>query len=79
MTQKYRKESFLRRKLHNTLADLKGQIRVFCRVRPLTPKELEESQGDEASSVRTLPFAQPPEPGITWKCCWHQPSHVNLT
>jgi kinesin family protein C1 len=52
MTQKYRKESGLRRKLHNTLADLKGQIRVFCRVRPLSPKELAESQGEDASSVR---------------------------
>merc|ERR1719414_941403 len=28
-----------RRKLHNTIEDLKGSIRVFCRVRPLSAKE----------------------------------------
>ncbi|GBG59903.1 hypothetical protein CBR_g66708 [Chara braunii] len=29
----------LRRKLHNTIQELKGNIRVFCRVRPLLPEE----------------------------------------
>jgi kinesin family member C2/C3 len=33
-----------RKKLHNTVEDLKGAIRVFCRVRPLSKKEKE--QGD---------------------------------
>ena len=27
----------LRRQLHNTIAELKGNIRVFCRVRPFVP------------------------------------------
>lgn len=30
----------LRRKLHNSVQELKGNIRVFCRVRPLLPAEL---------------------------------------
>ncbi|XP_033106502.1 carboxy-terminal kinesin 2-like isoform X2 [Anneissia japonica] len=29
----------VRRKLHNTVQELKGNIRVFCRVRPLLPSE----------------------------------------
>jgi len=34
------RESALRKKLHNTLEDLKGKIRVFCRMRPLSSSEL---------------------------------------
>jgi len=33
-----------RRKLHNTIEDLKGSIRVFCRIRPLS--DAEGNQGD---------------------------------
>lgn len=34
MLSKYRKEMALRKKLHNELVDLKGNIRVYCRIRP---------------------------------------------
>ncbi|ETI23993.1 hypothetical protein G647_05800 [Cladophialophora carrionii CBS 160.54] len=33
--EKLRKEEMLRRKLHNQVQELKGNIRVFCRVRPV--------------------------------------------
>eukprot|EP00418_Pyrodinium_bahamense_P088123 CAMPEP_0179035442 /NCGR_PEP_ID=MMETSP0796-20121207/13114_1 /TAXON_ID=73915 /ORGANISM="Pyrodinium bahamense, Strain pbaha01" /LENGTH=1125 /DNA_ID=CAMNT_0020731717 /DNA_START=303 /DNA_END=3680 /DNA_ORIENTATION=- len=33
-----------RKKLHNAVEDLKGSIRVYCRIRPLSKKE--ENQGD---------------------------------
>eukprot|EP00295_Goniomonas_pacifica_P032916 CAMPEP_0175970436 /NCGR_PEP_ID=MMETSP0108-20121206/41054_1 /TAXON_ID=195067 ORGANISM="Goniomonas pacifica, Strain CCMP1869" /NCGR_SAMPLE_ID=MMETSP0108 /ASSEMBLY_ACC=CAM_ASM_000204 /LENGTH=108 /DNA_ID=CAMNT_0017299405 /DNA_START=70 /DNA_END=392 /DNA_ORIENTATION=- len=36
---KYRKEVAERKKLHNDLLDLRGAIRVFCRVRPLSGNE----------------------------------------
>lgn len=36
---KLRKEETLRRKLHNQVQELKGNIRVFCRVRPMLPHE----------------------------------------
>merc|ERR1712038_1910282 len=40
-----------RKKLHNAIEDLKGSIRVFCRVRPLSNKE--KNQGDtEITSAR---------------------------
>lgn len=48
MQNKYKKECKERRRLHNTLAELKGQIRVFCRVRPLSSKELAKCGGEEA-------------------------------
>jgi len=38
--ERYTKEYRMRRKLHNQLLEMKGNIRVFCRVRPLTPREL---------------------------------------
>ncbi|KAJ1918189.1 kinesin-like nuclear fusion protein [Mycoemilia scoparia] len=34
-----RKEEMIRRRLHNTIQELKGNIRVFCRVRPLLDNE----------------------------------------
>jgi len=40
-----------RRKVHNVIQDLKGQIRVFCRVRPLNAKE--RSNGD-VEAVRVI-------------------------
>ncbi|XP_057291181.1 kinesin-like protein KIFC3 [Hydractinia symbiolongicarpus] len=35
LVHKYKKEIQLRKKLHNTLIELKGNIRVLCRVRPI--------------------------------------------
>ncbi len=40
--EKLRKEETLRRKLHNEIQELKGNIRVFCRVRPVLRHEEEE-------------------------------------
>ncbi|KAK9714865.1 hypothetical protein RND81_06G126100 [Saponaria officinalis] len=34
-----KEKELLRRKLHNTILELKGNIRVFCRVRPMLPED----------------------------------------
>ncbi len=34
LVSKYRREMTLRKKFHNQLVELRGNIRVFCRVRP---------------------------------------------
>jgi len=34
-----RQEETLRRQLHNTILELKGNIRVFCRIRPIIPAD----------------------------------------
>ncbi|KAI9503508.1 P-loop containing nucleoside triphosphate hydrolase protein [Coemansia spiralis] len=39
LEEKLRKEETMRRRLHNTIQELKGNIRVFCRVRPLLSEE----------------------------------------
>jgi len=48
----FKDEQEQRRRVHNQLLDMKGQIRVFCRVRPQLPHE----QGDEPSAVRRDSF-----------------------
>ena len=42
MENKCREEESLRRKLHNTIQELKGNVRVFCRVRPFLGQEEEK-------------------------------------
>ncbi|XP_047678232.1 kinesin-like protein KIFC3 isoform X4 [Tachysurus fulvidraco] len=41
LLRKYKREMNLRKKCHNELVRLKGNIRVFCRVRPICKEELE--------------------------------------
>ncbi|KAG8220793.1 kinesin-domain-containing protein [Butyriboletus roseoflavus] len=40
LEQEAREAEMVRRKLHNMVQELKGNIRVFCRVRPVLPHEL---------------------------------------
>ena len=41
LRDKYDKETLIRKRLHNVIEDMKGKIRVFCRVRPMSDHELE--------------------------------------
>lgn len=56
LLDKYRKEMSERKRLHNLVQELKGNIRVFLRCRPPTPKELEQHGGD--CSCITFPEPQ---------------------
>ncbi|XP_015729143.1 kinesin-like protein KIFC3 isoform X2 [Coturnix japonica] len=51
LLRKYRRELQLRKKCHNELVRLKGNIRVFGRVRPITK---EDGEGPEAVSAVTF-------------------------
>lgn len=48
MEELYIKEHELRKKLHNEIIELKGNIRVFCRSRPLSKSEM--GRGQSAAS-----------------------------
>ncbi|OCH96400.1 kinesin-domain-containing protein [Obba rivulosa] len=53
----------IRRKLHNMVQELKGNIRVFCRVRPILPSDLTPAalvkSSSSASSLSTTPTPEP--------------------
>merc|ERR1711994_662841 len=57
---KYKRELSLRRKYFNMVQDLRGNIRVFCRFRPLLPFELKFPHEGAVKIVddkgKTLPF-----------------------
>eukprot|EP00434_Breviolum_minutum_P029195 symbB.v1.2.025824.t1/scaffold2533.1/size76754/5 len=48
-----READAFRRRLHNTVEDLKGSIRVFCRVRPLNEREKDLKDTDISLQVDT--------------------------
>jgi len=43
-----------RKKLHNTIEDLKGSIRVFCRVRPISKKEIDAGDGEVTKQTDSM-------------------------
>jgi len=49
--EKLRAEETIRRKLHNQIQELKGNIRVFCRVRPPLPNELADG-GNKLAEIK---------------------------
>ncbi|KAK3236867.1 hypothetical protein CYMTET_53018 [Cymbomonas tetramitiformis] len=53
MAKLYRSEVVERKRLHNEIVDIKGNIRVFCRVRPLMSSE---SGGDEDGEAIRFPL-----------------------
>lgn len=52
MAELYAQELQTRRKLHNRLMELQGNIRVFCRVRPIQPVEFKSDQATPAVFFR---------------------------
>jgi hypothetical protein len=44
MSEKYKEEQKKRKRLNNELEDMKGKIRVYCRIRPLSKSELTEPE-----------------------------------
>ncbi|KAJ1957425.1 kinesin-like nuclear fusion protein [Dispira parvispora] len=57
---KLREEETVRRRLHNTIQELKGNIRVFCRVRPLLHSDL-GTDSDGKNMTGLIPHIRYPE------------------
>ncbi|KAG8066613.1 hypothetical protein GUJ93_ZPchr0004g39041 [Zizania palustris] len=55
----YKQEQVLRKRYYNTIEDMKGKIRVFCRLRPLNDKELSEKDKNIVCSPDEFTVAHP--------------------
>ncbi|KAG0454497.1 hypothetical protein HPP92_023789 [Vanilla planifolia] len=55
----YKEEQILRKKYYNVIEDMKGKIRVFCRLRPLNGKEIAEKENDILIAVDEFTVAHP--------------------
>ncbi|XP_030409844.1 kinesin-like protein KIFC2 [Gopherus evgoodei] len=53
LLQKYQHEVLLRKKYHSQLVELKGNIRVLCRLKPVT--EVDQREGEVSTAVSTEP------------------------
>jgi kinesin family member C1 len=62
--EKLRAEETVRRKLHNQIQELKGNIRVFCRVRPALPHE----NVDDGNKLAEIKFPDAANEGREIEC-----------
>ncbi|KAJ3679611.1 hypothetical protein LUZ60_017622 [Juncus effusus] len=56
---RYKEEQILRKRYYNTIEDMKGKIRVYCRLRPLTQKEIMEREKNVVVSTDEYTVAHP--------------------
>lgn len=52
LESKIREHESVRRSLHNTIQELKGNIRVFCRMRPLLAEEVDDGTETGLSQIK---------------------------
>ncbi|KAM6084497.1 kinesin-like protein KIF25 isoform 2-T2 [Theristicus caerulescens] len=79
VTERYEKEKQKRRALHNSLVELRGNIRVHCRIRPLLP--FDTAAGHSVSQDRQRNFSEKvayaaDEETVLVKCC--RPGHASI-
>ena len=56
LSTKFKEEQKKRKDLHNQLEDMKGAIRLFCRIRPLSNSELEREESKIPITVASDEF-----------------------
>ena len=61
--ERVREGETVRRRLHNTILELKGNVRVFCRVRPPTDTQEESELALTAPDATEIRLTQPPGVG----------------
>ncbi|KAJ4778873.1 Kinesin-like protein KIN-14I [Rhynchospora pubera] len=56
---RYKQEQILRKRYYNTIEDMKGKIRVYCRLRPLSEKEILEKEKSTVITPDEYTIAHP--------------------
>ncbi|WJX55992.1 Kinesin-like protein KIN-14I [Trifolium repens] len=59
MESLYKEEQVLRKRYFNTIEDMKGKIRVYCRLRPIGEKEIVEKERDVVTTVDEFTIEHP--------------------
>ncbi|NXT25516.1 KIF25 protein, partial [Syrrhaptes paradoxus] len=78
VTERYEKEKQKRRALHNSLVELRGNIRVHCRIRPLLPFDTAAGHSisqDRQRNLENVAFAADDETVLV-KCS--RPGHASI-
>ncbi|KAL5181137.1 Kinesin-like protein KIN-14E [Glycine soja] len=55
----YKEEQVLRKRYFNTIEDMKGKIRVYCRLRPLSEKEIASKERDSLTTTDEFTVEHP--------------------
>ncbi|XP_008782799.2 kinesin-like protein KIN-14I isoform X1 [Phoenix dactylifera] len=55
----YKEEQILRKRYYNMIEDMKGKIRVYCRLRPLNEKEIATKEKSVINSIDEFTVAHP--------------------
>ena len=63
----YRKEAKERKALYNMIQDLKGKVRVYCRVRPQLPQEKKSDAQCVAADDSVVRVEEPKKPAISYE------------
>ncbi|GAU28076.1 hypothetical protein TSUD_223170 [Trifolium subterraneum] len=59
MESLYKEEQVLRKRYFNTIEDMKGKIRVYCRLRPIGEKEIADKERDVVTTIDEFTIEHP--------------------
>ncbi|NXO75995.1 KIF25 protein, partial [Sitta europaea] len=76
VTERYEKEKQKRKALHNSLIELRGNIRVHCRIRPLLPLDAAEGSPDRQRNLSEKAAHAADDETVLVKCS--RPGHASV-
>ncbi|GJU00458.1 kinesin-like protein KIN-14E [Tanacetum coccineum] len=75
----YKEELVVRKRYFNIIEDMKGKIRVYCRLRPFTPKEMSDRENKVLTSVDEFTIQHLGRDGKIKQHCYDRVFNGNAT